>query len=155
MREAFLGSIAWTAASVVCCLQKANTFILLSVNAFPVLPHFSPQRWINEKGHLRCEICDQQYRGSFSVPPQGAAGVDEAGNMYSSMFAIRVNHGREPLGGAHNRPGVDFLDESDHYYQRNPLASWCFTFVIFVMFLVSMVAGVFETKPFIFPAEVC
>eukprot|EP00198_Chlamydomonas_reinhardtii_P008243 XP_001697580.1 predicted protein [Chlamydomonas reinhardtii] len=39
-------------------------------------------------------------------------------------------------GGAHDRAPLDFLDETDHYYQRNPLASWCFTFVIFIMFLV-------------------
>ncbi|EFJ44345.1 hypothetical protein VOLCADRAFT_106491 [Volvox carteri f. nagariensis] len=98
--------------------------------------HECIQRWVNEKGNLRCEICDQQYRGNFSVPPQGAAGADDPGNMFSSMFAIRMDHAGEPLGGHHNRPALDFLDESDHYYQRNPLASWCFTFVIFVMFLV-------------------
>ncbi|GIL44141.1 hypothetical protein Vafri_1670 [Volvox africanus] len=98
--------------------------------------HECIQRWVNEKGHLRCEICDQQYRGNFSLPPQGAAGTEDAGNMLSSMFAIRVDHGGEPLGARHDRAALDFLDESDHYYQRNPLASWCFTFVIFVMFLV-------------------
>ncbi|GLC44242.1 hypothetical protein PLESTM_001572100 [Pleodorina starrii] len=101
--------------------------------------HECIQRWVNEKGHLRCEICDQQYRGNFSVPPAGAAGADDAANMFSSMFAIRVDHGGagEALGGhPGDRAALDFLDESDHYYQRNPLASWCFTFVIFVMFLV-------------------
>ncbi|GIL87377.1 hypothetical protein Vretimale_1694 [Volvox reticuliferus] len=98
--------------------------------------HECIQRWVNEKGHLRCEICDQQYRGNFSVPPPGVTGTDDAGNVLSSMFAIRVDHGGEPLGARHDRAALDFLDESDHYYQRNPLASWCFTFVIFVMFLV-------------------
>ncbi|KXZ45089.1 hypothetical protein GPECTOR_58g537 [Gonium pectorale] len=95
-----------------------------------------PQRWVNEKGHLRCEICDQQYRGSFTVPPQPPSGADELGGpggMFSPMFAIRVDG---DLAANRDRAPLDFLDESDHYYQRNPLASWCFTFVIFIMFLV-------------------
>ncbi|GFR40376.1 hypothetical protein Agub_g925 [Astrephomene gubernaculifera] len=101
--------------------------------------HECIQRWVNEKGHLRCEICDQQYRGSFTVPPQPAA-VDDPHGLFAPMFAIRVDPlSGDPLigpAGHRDRAALDFLDESDHYYQRNPLASWCFTFVIFVMFLV-------------------
>ncbi|KAG2429666.1 hypothetical protein HYH02_014004 [Chlamydomonas schloesseri] len=96
------------------------------------------QRWINEKGNLRCEICDQEYRGAYTVPPPGASGQDleHGGNgMFSPLFAIRLDHDPR-LDGAHDRAPLDFLDETDHYYQRNPLASWCFTFVIFIMFLV-------------------
>ncbi|KAG2429627.1 hypothetical protein HXX76_010858 [Chlamydomonas incerta] len=99
--------------------------------------HDCIQRWINEKGNLNCEICDQTYRGTYTVPPPGTAGQDvEHGNMFSPLFAIRLDHDPRLEGGAHDRAPLDFLDETDHYYQRNPLASWCFTFVIFIMFLV-------------------
>lgn len=96
--------------------------------------HECIQRWINEKGHLRCEICDQQYEGNFTVPPAPVPAADgSGGTLFSPMLALRMEG---ELGHAGDRASLDFLDESDHYYQRNPLASWCFTFVIFVMFLV-------------------
>ncbi|PNH10853.1 hypothetical protein TSOC_002326 [Tetrabaena socialis] len=101
--------------------------------------HECIQRWVDEKGHLRCEICDQPYRGAFTVPPQGAAGVDDPATMFSPLFAIRMDHGGDAVagpGGPHDRAALDFLDEGDQYYQRNPLASWVFTFVVFVLFLV-------------------
>ncbi|KAG2488498.1 hypothetical protein HYH03_013001 [Edaphochlamys debaryana] len=100
--------------------------------------HECIQRWVNEKGNLRCEICDSEYRGAFTVPahPAGAdEGLHGGPGGFPPLWAIRVDAHGDPLGG-HERSARDFLDESDHYYQRNPLASWCFTFVIFIMFLI-------------------
>lgn len=31
--------------------------------------HACIQRWIQEKGNLRCEVCHTQYQGNFTVPP--------------------------------------------------------------------------------------
>lgn len=84
--------------------------------------HSCIQRWIDEKGHLRCEICEQPYRGEYTVPPPGPP-LDDL-TMFSPLF-IRVDGETGP--GQHHDRTLDFLDESDHYYQRNPAASWCFT----------------------------
>lgn len=89
------------------------------------------QRWVDEKGHLKCEICDHNYRGDYTVPPPGPA-LDDL-NMFGPTMFIRVDPGGTTRG--HDR-ALDFLDESDNYYQRSPAASWCFTFVIFIFFLV-------------------
>ena len=80
------------------------------------------QRWIDEKGHLKCEICDQNYRGDYTVPPPGPA-LDDL-TMFGPTMFIRVDPSGTTRG--HDR-ALDFLDESDNYYQRSPAASWCFT----------------------------
>uniref|UniRef100_A0A7S0UQY1 RING-CH-type domain-containing protein n=1 Tax=Polytomella parva TaxID=51329 RepID=A0A7S0UQY1_9CHLO len=87
------------------------------------------QKWINEKGHLKCEVCSQNYQGSFSVPPPAPSPqpFDGVEVLDTPAVEIRVN--------GYDR-GTDFLDEADPYYSRNPAASWCLTFVIFVFFLV-------------------
>jgi hypothetical protein len=67
--------------------------------------HQCLQRWINEKGHLRCEVCDRQYTGNFHVTPS-AGPADGPDLAFSPLFALRMEHGMEPRG---DRQPMDFL----------------------------------------------
>lgn len=44
-------------------------------------------RWVDEKGHTRCEICNEQYQGDYEAPPPPAPDMAD----HVSLFA-RESH---------------------------------------------------------------
>lgn len=91
--------------------------------------HACIQRWIDEKGNAKCEICEQPYQGSYTVPPAPAPVLENL-PLFTPMYIVESSDGR----GTH-RGTLDLLD-SDGPMQRNPSVSWCITFIVFFMFLV-------------------
>ncbi|MEW5308352.1 MAG: hypothetical protein WDW38_000320 [Sanguina aurantia] len=68
--------------------------------------HACIQRWVLEKGHLRCEA------------------------LAMERLQLLIH---DPATG---HEALDLLDESDRYYRRNPGISWWLMFILFIVFLV-------------------
>lgn len=88
------------------------------------------QKWVNEKHHTTCEICEQQYRGSYVVPPapppQGESlsqGVAPLGSLYLTVQDDRMA----------GQLLADVYDDWDDH--RQPTVSWCFSFMMFLLFM--------------------
>ncbi|KAF5826194.1 hypothetical protein DUNSADRAFT_4212, partial [Dunaliella salina] len=101
--------------------------------------HACIQRWVEEKGNRRCEICEALYRGLYVVPPPQPPIPEHSpfgnGGLIVVPAEVRL---REAV--AASQPGRTFFEEEeeegDLYAPRHPGISWCFTFMVFFMFLV-------------------
>lgn len=96
--------------------------------------HACIQKWINEKGHLKCEICEQQYKAQYTVPPpppplpaDHASVVAPVGSLYVTIATD------EDRTTAHGLLDPYEADWDDH---RQPTVSWCFSFMLFILFMV-------------------
>lgn len=87
--------------------------------------HSCIQRWVEEKGNVQCEICEQNYKGNYTVPPN--VGLPDMPMM--TPLVIRLQN--QNADGA-----LDLLDEHEQEQMRQSSLSWCFTFILFIMFLV-------------------
>lgn len=95
--------------------------------------HSCLQQWITEKGHLRCEICRGEYKGQYTVPPpRPPAHVlerERIAQLLGPHVLLTIND--------HDRDTRDLYDvDDDVQAQRNPIISWCFSFVLFLCFMV-------------------
>lgn len=89
--------------------------------------HACIQRWVEEKGNLKCEICEQTYKGEYTVP--ASTNIDTLPLMTPVFIRLQnQDNGHDST--------LDLLDEHDQYHMRHSGLSWCFTFILFVMFLV-------------------
>lgn len=82
------------------------------------------QKWVTEKGDLKCEICGVTYTGNYVVPPPAGLPTD----------AIPLI---SPQGNLY------IVDSNSHYEEDRRLrqggsASWCFSFFLFLMLFSSM-----------------
>ncbi len=96
--------------------------------------HACIQRWVDEKGNARCEICEQPYRGSYTVPPPPPAALPaDTLPLFTPMYILEASDPRHP----YHQQRLDAMLDADHgLYQRNHSVSWCITFIIFFMFMV-------------------
>lgn len=107
--------------------------------------HSCIQRWVEEKGHLKCEICGQQYKGNFTVPPPPPPPEPQQPQIVTSMFIVDPEnptrlipaHSRQAQLAANSRAAAQaaLLDDSD-VYQRHPAMNCVFTACVFIFFLV-------------------
>eukprot|EP00197_Chlamydomonas_leiostraca_P011225 CAMPEP_0202862386 /NCGR_PEP_ID=MMETSP1391-20130828/3452_1 /ASSEMBLY_ACC=CAM_ASM_000867 /TAXON_ID=1034604 /ORGANISM="Chlamydomonas leiostraca, Strain SAG 11-49" /LENGTH=301 /DNA_ID=CAMNT_0049541921 /DNA_START=148 /DNA_END=1050 /DNA_ORIENTATION=- len=97
--------------------------------------HACIQRWVDEKGHTRCEICDHEYQGHYQVPavPLSArpAAVDHL-PLFAPMYILDPADARA-RGNVVVVQGGD--DEGGANAQHSGI-SWCLTFILMFMFLV-------------------
>ena len=81
--------------------------------------HDCIQRWVNEKGNTRCEICDCEYVGEFTVPEAVPLAADTHMPMFAPLYL--VNGENHAIG---TRGNLDYGNETEQYYQRHPGMSW-------------------------------
>lgn len=92
--------------------------------------HECIQKWVNEKGNKKCEICEQQYKGDYTVPeprlPDNVIPlVGPNGTVYLTVDDL----------DAHNT----MLDYEELRYGHQAAASgfrWFYSFFLFMMFVV-------------------
>lgn len=90
------------------------------------------QRWVEEKGHLKCEICGQEYKGNYTAPPPRPE--PEASPMLPVFIVDPDNPTRITIRRGND---VQLLDDSlDNEYQRHPGMNFVFTACVFILFLV-------------------
>mmetsp|Transcript_26218 Transcript_26218/g.57259 ORF Transcript_26218/g.57259 Transcript_26218/m.57259 type:complete len:324 (-) Transcript_26218:1020-1991(-) len=95
--------------------------------------HACIQRWVEEKGNIRCEVCAQEYQGDYHVPPEPATPAD-AMPVLTPLYIVDPETGRaRAMRHNHN---MDMFDDNEQYYQRHTGLSCVFTGVIFILFLV-------------------
>lgn len=116
--------------------------------------HDCIQRWISEKGGLRCEVCHTNYQGDFTVPPPAPP---RPAQSPMTMFLIQDPRTGQlqvatagPRGTMILPPNVQFLNAerermeaqavNDMYLQnhRNPALSCLFSACIFLLLIVMM-----------------
>jgi hypothetical protein len=91
------------------------------------------QKWVNEKHNATCEICDQPYKGSYIVPPPDPQ--QEVGEQLLQMIGPLPN-GTLYLTVEDDRAGGLLSDVYDNWDDhRQPTVSWCFSVVMFLLFL--------------------
>jgi len=88
------------------------------------------QKWVNEKHHTTCEICDQPYQGNYVVPPRPPPTAGEPLTLVSPMGNLYLTVDDERVAGQLLH---DVYDEWDDH--RQPTVSWCFSFVMLLMFM--------------------
>lgn len=93
------------------------------------------QTWINEKHNAICEICDQPYKGPYTIPPppQPEAGEQLQVIAPSSLY-LTVEDDRVA-----NLLSDVYDDWDDH---RQPTVSWCFSLMMFLLFLMFLHSSV-------------
>jgi len=87
------------------------------------------QRWVTEKGNLKCEVCGQEYKGEYDIPPPPPPGMTPAA---SPVFLV------DPARLLAARQQIQIMEEQEMYQQRHPGISCVFTACVFILFLVVM-----------------
>lgn len=67
---------------------------------------------MEEKGHLKCEVCGQQYKGDYEAPPPPPPGIPPAMQpmfLFDPAAAARLNTTRHQ---------IQVLEDQDEYQQR-------------------------------------
>ncbi|GAX84325.1 hypothetical protein CEUSTIGMA_g11747.t1 [Chlamydomonas eustigma] len=86
------------------------------------------QRWVTEKGNLKCEVCGQEYKGEYDVPPPPPPGATPASPVYLV----------DPARLLQARQQIQIMEEQEEYQQRHPGISCVFTACVFILFLFVM-----------------
>ncbi|KAG1680720.1 hypothetical protein FOA52_008052 [Chlamydomonas sp. UWO 241] len=101
--------------------------------------HACIQRWVDEKGNIKCEICGQQYKGQYTVPPPPPP--PPAPVLNSQMFIVDPNNPTRMIPTNTHQMSAQMarmqqvLDEQDEL-ARSPAMNCVFTSCVFVFFLV-------------------
>jgi hypothetical protein len=98
--------------------------------------HACIQKWVNEKHTLRCEICDTDYKGSYTVPPLPPPLSPDNLPLVTPLGSLYVTIAAEGEGGGARGvllsadPWAD--DEED---ETPPAMSWCASLLVFLLFM--------------------
>ncbi len=92
---------------------------LALITVHHVAPLAPPRSWVEEKGHLRCEVCGQQYKGEYVAPPPPPPGSEAASRQPMQPMFILDPVAAMRLATARQQLQVMERDlEAEDYQQR-------------------------------------